>query len=113
MHLRKGVVIEDLCVGHGPEATSDARVRVHYDGFLNRGDLFQRDVECEIDLRAREVIAGLRYGLVGMRPGGRRRIRVSPHLAYGDRGVPGLVPPNAVLVFEVELLEVRRAEPVP
>lgn len=60
-----------------------------------------------IDLGRREVIAGLRYGIEGMRVGGKRTLVISPHLAYGPKGVPERVPPNATLKCDVELLEVR------
>jgi peptidylprolyl isomerase len=106
-----GVEIEELVVGDGPEVTPGSIVRVRYGGYLNRGDPFQTGVECEIDLGRRDVFAGLRYGIVGMREGGRRRMRIGPHLAYGERGVPGVIPPDAVLILEVELLEVCPPQP--
>ena len=62
------------------------------------------------DLSGRVVIAGLRYGVEGMRVGGLRRLTVSPHLAYGGDGVPGVIPPVAVLIFEVKLLDVSPSE---
>jgi FKBP-type peptidyl-prolyl cis-trans isomerase FkpA len=82
-------------------------VTVRYSGYLNRGDAFQTDVTTDIILGERRVIAGLEHGIEGMKVGGIRTVRVSPHLAYRDAGVPGVVPPNAVLVFEVELLAIR------
>jgi peptidylprolyl isomerase len=60
-----------------------------------------------VHLGRREVIAGLERGIVGMRVGGRRRLVISPHLAYGEAGVPGVIPPNAVVIAEVELLDVQ------
>src|SRR5947199_5648024 len=99
--MPKGVEMEALVVGSGAEARKNAAVRVRYDGYLNQGDAFQTGVEAVIHLSRRDVIAGLRRGIVGMREGGRRRIRVSPHLAYGETGVPGVIPPGAVLLFEV------------
>jgi FKBP-type peptidyl-prolyl cis-trans isomerase len=84
-------------------------VAIRYDLFLNRGDCPQRDVQCEVDLRKRETIAGLRYGLEGMRVGGRRRIRVPPHLAYGDEGT-AFVPARALLIFEVEVVSRRDSD---
>lgn len=102
----KRVKFEELKNGDGRVALRNTVVRIRYSGYLSRGDLFQKDVKYTIDLSRREVIAGLRYGIEGMREGGRRRIRVSPHLGYGEGGVPGIIPPNALLIFDVELLEV-------
>lgn len=62
-----------------------------------------------IDLSKRHHIAGLKKGIEGMRVGGKRELVVSPHLAYGEKGIPGSIPPKAVIRFEVELLEVRAA----
>ena len=104
--MPKGVKIEELKDGNGPVALRNTTVRVRYTGCLSLGDIFQKDFECTINLTRRDVIAGLRYGIEGMREGGRRRLSVSPHLGYGEVGVPGIIPPNAMLIFEVELLEV-------
>ena len=97
-------------LGEGEVAERGRRVTIRYDGFLSRGDAFQRGVVATFRLGRREVIAGLEAGVEGMRAGGRRRIRVSPHLGYGGRGVAGVVPANAVLSFEVELLAVEADE---
>ena len=70
-------------------------------------DTRQEQQPLRIELQKRDCIAGLRYGIVGMRVGGRRELIVSPHLGYGAEGMPGRVPPNALLRFEVELLEIR------
>lgn len=103
---QKGVEFEELVVGSGAVATRDTVARVRCDGYLNQGEQFQESAEVWVDFTRRNVIAGLLYGVEGMRVGGRRRIRFGPHLAYGEKGVPGVIPPNAVLVYEVELLEV-------
>jgi FKBP-type peptidyl-prolyl cis-trans isomerase len=100
------VEFDDLKFGTGAEATPQSIVRIRYDGYLNHGEAFQKDVECVIDLSRRDAIAGLRYGLEGMRQGGRRRIKVGPHLGYGEQGVQGVIPPNALLIFDVRLLQV-------
>jgi FKBP-type peptidyl-prolyl cis-trans isomerase len=104
---RGGVRIEDLAAGSGPEAVTGCTVHVRYDLFLSRGDQLQRDQEHSFRLGARRVIPGLEYGVDGMRVGGQRRIVVGPHLAYREAGVPGVVPPNAVLEFRVTLLELQ------
>lgn len=102
-----GLDIEEKKVGSGVAAHRGNTVTVRYSGYLNRGEAFQTDVKADITLGQRRVIAGLERGVEGMRVGGIRTLRVAPHLAYRDVGVPGIVPPNAVLVFEVELLAIR------
>jgi FKBP-type peptidyl-prolyl cis-trans isomerase len=109
--MPRRVKARDLRVGDGEVAERDTLVTVHYEGFLRRGERFGGGTET-IDLGRRETIAGLRYGIEGMRVGGRRRITVSPHLAYGAAGVSGVIPPDAVLTFDVELLEVLPAGPM-
>ena len=104
---RGGVRYEDVQVGLGPAAARGAEVDVRYSLSLNRGDVLQEDTSASFRLGERRVIPGLEYGVEGMRVGGRRRIRVGPHLGYGEHGVVGVVPPNAVLEFEVQLLDVR------
>jgi FKBP-type peptidyl-prolyl cis-trans isomerase len=105
--MRKGIHIEEAQRGQGAVAEKGNKVTVRYDGFLSRGDCFQKCETVSFKLGRREVIAGLEYGVEGMSVGGRRRIRVGPHLAYGAKGVQGVVPPNAVLIFDVELLAVE------
>ena len=104
--MRKGIQIETDEVGSGAIALKDSTVRIRYDLSLSKGDVVQKGIDLTFDLFRRHVIAGLRYGVEGMRVGGRRRFRVSPHLAYGEGGVPEKIPANAALVFDVELLEV-------
>jgi len=101
-----GLEIEEIKLGAGLAAYRGDRVTVRYSGFLNRGDAFQTDVTTSFTLGERNVIAGLEHGLEGMRVGGIRKLRVSPHLAYRDTGIPGVIPPNAVLVFEIEILSI-------
>jgi FKBP-type peptidyl-prolyl cis-trans isomerase FkpA len=102
--MASGIDIEEVVVGEGLAAERGRIVSIRWRGTLNRGDPFG---EGEVSFRAggREVVAGLSRGVIGMRVGGVRRLRVSPHLGYRDQAVPG-VPANAVLVFEVELLGV-------
>jgi FK506-binding nuclear protein len=101
-----GIKIRELRVGDGEVASGESIATIRYEGTLRKGERFGDGTET-IDLRRRETIAGLRYGIEGMRVGGRRRITVGPHLAYGMAGVPGRIPANAVLTFEVELLSVE------
>jgi hypothetical protein len=111
--MPSGVKIKDIDVGAGDEAVPDKTIVANVRMFLNHGTeltgTFTGGPRNLIDLSKRECIAGLRYGIKGMRVGGRRNLIISPHLAYGAEGVPGHVPPNAVIRCEVELLEVRES----
>ena len=105
--------MKDLVVGTGRAASRNSQVVVQIRGFLNRGELvidsFKYGQPIRIELSKRDWIAGLRYGIEGMQAGGVRELIVSPHLAYGADGLTGIVPPNAVIRFKVELFEVRDA----
>ena len=105
------IKITDTSEGTGALAEPGKVVTIHYRGFLNRGDEFGSSYKngspiCFM-IGRREVIAGLERGVIGMRVGGCRTLVVSPHLAYRDKGVEGSIPPNAVLRFEVELIDVK------
>ncbi len=106
-----GLVIEDMVDGGGDEATAGKRVSVHYTGWLTDGRKFDsskdRNDPFEFPLGAGHVIAGWDQGVAGMKVGGTRRLTIPPQLGYGARGAGGVIPPNATLVFEVELLAVR------
>jgi FKBP-type peptidyl-prolyl cis-trans isomerase len=103
---RGGVEYEDLVLGDGPAAKPGCVVDVRYDLLLNRGDKVQENQACSFRLGDRRVIPGLEYGVEGMRVGGRRRLRVGPHLGYREEGIPGVVPAHAVLEFHVTLVGV-------
>jgi len=105
-----GVYYNDLSQGTGEEADLNDRVRIHYNGFLPDGTMFDssfaRDEPIRFVMGMREVIRGWEIGVRGMKEGGRRLLVIPPNLAYGSQGSPGLVPRNATLVFEIQLLEV-------
>lgn len=111
--MPKGVKIERDHVGTGRIARRGDVVAVNLRFFLNRGDEVTAEYpdspRTVIDLGKRETIAGVRYGIEGMREGGSRTFVVSPHLAYGEDGMGEWIPPNAILRCEVELLEVHDA----
>jgi FKBP-type peptidyl-prolyl cis-trans isomerase FkpA len=105
-----GLVIEELTVGTGEAAAAGRSVTVHYTGWLTDGTKFDsskdRGDPFVFPLGARHVIAGWDEGVQGMRVGGVRKLTIPAALGYGARGAGGVIPPNATLVFEVELLGV-------
>ncbi len=102
--------IEDLKIGIGAEATAGQNVSVHYTGWLTNGTKFDSSVDrgkpFEFPLGGGRVIQGWDQGVQGMRVGGKRKLTIPPEMGYGARGAGGVIPPNATLVFEVELLGV-------
>lgn len=101
----------DIVVGIGTEATSGSTVTVNYVGMLPDGTVFDSSSRhgepLEFTLGAGRVIRGWEIGVQGMKEGGKRRLIVPPGDAYGSRGVEGVIPPNATLIFDIELLQVQ------
>ena len=105
-----GLVIEDISVGEGAAAAAGQQVTVHYTGWLTDGTKFDsskdRGDPFDFPLGRQHVIAGWDEGVQGMQVGGVRKLTIPPDLGYGARGAGGVIPPNATLVFEVELLAI-------
>ncbi|MES9940935.1 MAG: FKBP-type peptidyl-prolyl cis-trans isomerase [Candidatus Thiodiazotropha sp. 6PLUC2] len=105
-----GLKIEELHEGDGETAESGQQVTVHYTGWLLDGDKFDssvdRDQPFNFALGKGMVIRGWDEGVAGMKVGGKRRLTIPPQLGYGAQGAGGVIPPNATLVFDVELLAV-------
>lgn len=103
-----GLVIEELEVGGGATAGTGQTVSVHYTGWLTNGSKFDsskdRNDPFQFPLGEGYVIKGWDEGVQGMQVGGKRKLTIPPELGYGARGAGGVIPPNATLVFEVELL---------
>jgi hypothetical protein len=111
--VRTGVVSEDLTVGAGDSAALGDHVTVHYTGTLPDGTEFdssrKHNRPLDFVLGGGQVIKGWDEGVVGMKVGGRRKLTIPPSLGYGVRGQPPSIPPNATLLFDVELLAIEHA----
>jgi len=106
-----GLEIEDQIVGDGEEATVGQTAEVHYTGWLVDGTQFDsshnRNQTFSFKLGAGQVIAGWDQGVVGMKIGGTRKLTIPPDMGYGERGAGGVIPPNATLIFKVELVSLN------
>lgn len=106
-----GLYQQDLTVGHGAEAKAGKEATVHYTGWLPNGSKFDssrdRNDPFAFRIGARQVIAGWDEGVAGMKVGGKRKLVIPGSLGYGSRGAPPDIPPNAILVFDVDLLGVK------
>jgi FKBP-type peptidyl-prolyl cis-trans isomerase FkpA len=107
-----GLQYWDVVVGTGATAAAGNTVRVHYTGFLTTGVKFDssrdRGEPFSFPIGAGQVIKGWDEGVAGMKVGGQRQLRIPPALGYGASGAGGVIPPNATLIFDVELLEVGK-----
>ena len=126
-----GLKLLDEREGDGPSAQKGDRVMFHMRLFLNKGDEIPLNetqakhlpkemirvvdgmtfIDRTIVLGRREAIAGVEHALIGMKVDGYRKVRISPHLAYRDKGIPDLIPPDAVLIWEIWLRDIVRALP--
>ena len=101
----------DMKVGTGAEAVNGKKVKVHYTGTLTNGTKFDSSLDSgkpfTFTLGMGEVIRGWDIGVAGMKVGGKRKLTIPYHLAYGEAGSPPTIPPKATLLFDVELLGVE------
>lgn len=111
MPTPSGLEYIEVAVGTGPAARSGQQVSVHYTGWLSNGTKFDSSVDrgqpFQFALGRGQVIQGWDEGVAGMQVGGKRRLIIPPNFGYGVRGAGGVIPPNATLIFDVELLGVR------
>ena len=115
IEMPDGLKYTDTKTGDGSTAKAGTKVSVHYTGWLSdngaKGKKFDSSVDrgqpFQFTLGAKQVIAGWDEGVAGMKVGGTRTLTIPPELGYGARGAPGAIPPNATLIFDVELLQVQ------
>lgn len=107
--LPSGLQYQVLKQGNGATPKADSTVMVHYEGKLVDGTVFDSSLKAgePRSFRANQVIPGWTEALTRMKVGDKWKIVIPPNLGYGERGIPGVIPPNSVLIFEVELLEVK------
>lgn len=107
-----GLQYWDIVVGTGDTAVPGKPVSVHYTGWLTDGKKFDSSLDrgqpFVFTLGQGDVIKGWDEGVAGMKVGGKRQLRIPPSLGYGDSGAGGVIPPNATLIFDVELIEVGK-----
>lgn len=111
MPAPSGLEYIDVVMGTGAAAHAGQQVSVHYTGWLTNGTKFDSSVDrgqpFQFALGRGQVIRGWDEGVAGMQVGGKRRLIIPPDLGYGARGAGGVIPPNATLIFDVELLDAR------
>ena len=109
--LADGIQITNIIEGDGTEIVKHSKIQVHYTGKLQDGTKFDSSLDrgepFTFQIGLRQVIEGWEIGLMGMKVGGKRTLVIPPELAYGDRGAGDLIPPNATLTFEVEIVDVK------
>ena len=106
-----GLKYIDLVEGNGPAPEAEKDVTVHYSGYLANGTKFDSSVDrneaLAFQIGVGQVIKGWDEGVMSMKAGGKRKLIIPPQLGYGERGAPPVIPPNAELIFDMELLEVK------
>jgi len=109
--MADGIQITNIVEGEGTEIINHSKIQVHYTGKLQDGTKFDssydRGQPFSFQIGLREVIKGWEIGLMGMKVGGKRTLIIPPELAYGDRGAGDLIPPNATLTFDIEIVAVK------
>ena len=109
--MENGLIIEDIIIGEGEEAKDFNKVIVNYTGKLEDGSIFDSSLKpgrspFTFTLGSGSVIKGWDLGVKGMKVGGKRKLTIPSELGYGSRGTGGVIPPDATLIFEVDLIEV-------
>jgi len=106
-HIKPGIKLLEEIEGSGAEARIGSIVEVKLNGWLNKGEQIQSDHIQSIRLGSRCIIPGIEYSIEGMKVQGKRKVKISPHLGYKEKGIEGLIPPNSLLIYEIEVLNIK------
>jgi FKBP-type peptidyl-prolyl cis-trans isomerase len=107
VQLKPGIKLLSEVAGAGALAEKGARVQIRLKGWLSKGEPIRQESVSEFVVGSRVLVPGIEYSVEGMRVGGTRKVRIGPHLAYKDIGVPDIIPAGAVLTYEIELVSVE------
>ena len=107
MNIKQGIKLLEEVEGVGEEIKNGDYVEIRLNGWLNKGEQLQKDHIEKFKPGSRKLIPGIELATVGMRLKGIRKVKISPHLGYKAKGVEGLIPPDAVLIYEIEVLGVE------
>lgn len=107
MHIKPGLKLIEETEGNGAKARIGNVIEVKLNGWLNKGEKIQSDHIQNIKLGSRSIIPGIEYAIEGMKVHGIRKVKISPHLGYKEKGVEGLIPPNSLLIYEIEVLNIK------
>lgn len=107
MNIKPGIKLVEETEGSGAKAKKGDIVEVKLNGWLNEGEQIQSNHIQSIKLGSRNLIPGIENAIEGMKVYGKRKVKISPHLGYKEKGVEGLIPPDALLIYEIEVLSVK------
>lgn len=104
LKIKSGIKLLEEVEGTGKEVIKGDSVTVKLNAWLNSGTQVQTNFEETIEIGSRKTISGVENTILGMKKLGKRKVKISPHLAYAKQGIVGLIPPNSVLIYEIEVL---------
>jgi len=107
MNIKPGIKLLEEVEGVGERIKNGDSVEIKLNGWLSEGEQIQKDHIEKLKLGSRRIIPGIEYAIEGMKINGKRKVKISPHLGYKEKGVEGLIPPNALLIYEIEVLSVQ------
>jgi len=107
MNIKSGIKLLEDVEGLGKKINNGDYVEIRLNGWLSKGEQIQKDHVVKLKPGSRAIIPGIEHAIVGMKKYGKRTVKISPHLAYKEKGVEGLIPPGSLLIYEIEVLDVK------